>query len=271
MSGTTGGGVTVPTIPIPISMGGTGNTTGVAKANSAGVDPGVTDDSASGYSAGSLWTNTSTNVDWLCLSPSAGAAVWIPLGVKAMPRWRAGRYYSTFDGALSTGVIVPAASTYYAYHWDNAEAVTITTLNSRIATAGTSSWMRAGIWRDVGGLPYGATVGAYNNSDKATTAAGLWTASVAATIQPGSYFVITESVGTVLATMQSILPTGDLTMARRLGRSNLANNTGLGALSLANPGSGAKQWTTSQSPTFDGTESWTDLTAAGAPIIWVGT
>ena len=44
--------------------------------NSANVDPSVTDDSNSNYTINSLWTNTSSNTNFICADSSVGAAVW---------------------------------------------------------------------------------------------------------------------------------------------------------------------------------------------------
>lgn len=40
-------------------------------------DPGVSNDNTQGYSVGSKWLNSSTNVWWRCLNASTGAAVWV--------------------------------------------------------------------------------------------------------------------------------------------------------------------------------------------------
>jgi len=49
----------------------------IPKANrTATTNPGVGDDSADGYSEGSLWVNTSTNTIYFCADPALGAAVW---------------------------------------------------------------------------------------------------------------------------------------------------------------------------------------------------
>lgn len=45
----------------------------------ATADPTVTDDSASGYSVGSLWENTITGLVYACLANAAGVAVWRPI------------------------------------------------------------------------------------------------------------------------------------------------------------------------------------------------
>lgn len=48
---------------------------------SAAVDPGVTDDVNSGYGRFSRWANTVGNTLWMLADPSAGAAVWVQLGL----------------------------------------------------------------------------------------------------------------------------------------------------------------------------------------------
>lgn len=49
----------------------------VGKQNlSASVDPTITDDSAAGYSVGSIWVNTSTPETLICTDATVGAAVW---------------------------------------------------------------------------------------------------------------------------------------------------------------------------------------------------
>ena len=44
--------------------------------NAATAAPGVTDDSDSGYSAGSLWIDVTNDVGYTCLDATVGAAVW---------------------------------------------------------------------------------------------------------------------------------------------------------------------------------------------------
>jgi hypothetical protein len=45
---------------------------------SATTDPGVSNDNTQDYAPGSAWLNTSTGVEWLCVSAATGAAVWVP-------------------------------------------------------------------------------------------------------------------------------------------------------------------------------------------------
>lgn len=49
----------------------------------ATADPGVGNDVTQGYNRFSRWANTVANTLWLCVDPSAGAAVWIQLGLAA--------------------------------------------------------------------------------------------------------------------------------------------------------------------------------------------
>lgn len=51
----------------------------------ATTDPVVTSDSASDYSAGSLWVNTTTGRVWTCVSAAVGAAVWSSSAPTTLP------------------------------------------------------------------------------------------------------------------------------------------------------------------------------------------
>lgn len=49
----------------------------------ATTDPAITDDSSSGYSAGSTWVNITSSRVWTCTDATAGAAVWVASGQTA--------------------------------------------------------------------------------------------------------------------------------------------------------------------------------------------
>ena len=51
----------------------------------ATVAPGVGDDSADGYSSGSLWLDTVGGILYVCESASAGAAVWRSRAGRKLP------------------------------------------------------------------------------------------------------------------------------------------------------------------------------------------
>ena len=68
------------------AYGGTPLDTGVLLNNyDAVIDPGAGDDSADGYSVGSIWINTVLNKVFACVDASVGVAVWIDLGVAGIP------------------------------------------------------------------------------------------------------------------------------------------------------------------------------------------
>lgn len=52
----------------------------VPNVNIAATDPGASNDTTQGYSAGSVWINTATNRIWQAVSTTAGAAVWLLIG-----------------------------------------------------------------------------------------------------------------------------------------------------------------------------------------------
>lgn len=78
----------------------------------ATTNPGTGDDSADGYSVGSIWVNTSTDTGYLCKDATAGAAVWDQIGT------------SSGAGDLPTGgtagqVLVKQSGTDYDADWED--------------------------------------------------------------------------------------------------------------------------------------------------------
>ena len=56
----------------------------LAKANMAATtDPAVSNDSTQGYGVGSAWLNTSTGIQWSCISAAVGFAIWVPAVTQA--------------------------------------------------------------------------------------------------------------------------------------------------------------------------------------------
>jgi len=87
----------------------------IPKANrTAIVAPTVTDDSASGYSAGSQWIDTVLGQEYVCIDASVGAAVWKVTSIVGLIQ-----HIHTLD---TTSVDVTSASTVYV----DAGALTIT-------------------------------------------------------------------------------------------------------------------------------------------------
>lgn len=245
----------------------------VPKSNSTSTSPGVSDDGTQGYAPGSVWYNTTTEVMFICLSSNTGAAVWLPFGIKQNPQYRSGVYVPTFGGTLITNVAVPGfgTSSIIFYPFYVPEKMAVASLNFKCVTGGTSSWIRAGIWKSSGGLPYGSALYAYLATDKATTSSGTITMTPGSTLtlDPGIYWIGIENGGSAAPQMQSMAANTDLTIAIMIGRPNISSNTGIGGLTYNNPGSGATAWTTGQSPTFTGSESWTGVYASGTPFAWL--
>lgn len=83
---------------------GAGAYEGIKSNLAAAVDPGPTDDSASGYAIGSLWINTTADTSWLCVDATAAAAVWLETSVGS------GGSVDSFE--TRTGAVVSAAGDY---------------------------------------------------------------------------------------------------------------------------------------------------------------
>jgi hypothetical protein len=55
------------------------------KNNVAAANPTVNSDSANGYEPGSIWVNTVTKNAFICTDASAGAAIWVGVGISGEP------------------------------------------------------------------------------------------------------------------------------------------------------------------------------------------
>lgn len=91
----------------------------------ATVDPTVSNDTTQGYTKGSFWLQTTTNVLWTCFSATTGAAIWKPT-LTAYPLILGGRL--DIPGLPLTGVGTELAD----------GAATLTYFQARRGTAGTS-------------------------------------------------------------------------------------------------------------------------------------
>jgi hypothetical protein len=81
------------------------------RVNAAASNPSVTDDSAAGYSPGSVWLNTTSGQAWLCRSASVGAAAWLPLAVQNFPGYVPNRWYTSDRFINWTGSRIVTGST----------------------------------------------------------------------------------------------------------------------------------------------------------------
>lgn len=62
----------------PVVLAGSTTAFSIQDNYEATTDPGLTDDSAAGYSIGSSWLNKTTMVQWVAMGVGASAAVWVP-------------------------------------------------------------------------------------------------------------------------------------------------------------------------------------------------
>lgn len=69
----------------------------------ATVDPGITDDAAAGYPAGSMWNNTANETTWRSMVDTEGAATWNRIMI---------------GGATSTGGVAGGTTDDTLARWD---------------------------------------------------------------------------------------------------------------------------------------------------------
>lgn len=103
-----------------------------AKANmSAIVDPGSSNDSASGYAVGSIWLNVSLDRGWICTNATAGLARW-----RIITRWKnQWRLRSADVAVLAIGAAAPTVSTNHAAANANTATDTFVQLDTTAVSA----------------------------------------------------------------------------------------------------------------------------------------
>lgn len=237
--------------------------------NVAGVGPpGTSNDSTQGYTIGSGWLDTTTQVLWTCESATASAAVWTQDNL--FPGFRTGINYPTFRGAHANANAIPAISTIYIYPFIILNKVTITSLTIRLVSgsAGVGSHLKMGIWghKFSSGtgqyLPNGAPLAAINTAQDSSGTTGVnVSAAVSATLNRGIYWAGSKCDGTP-PTALSVSSAGH-DVQYLLGQSAL-NSLAIVAISTPDTFS-------NNLPTFTGSETWTDVTSQGVPIVHFGT
>ncbi|NOG69827.1 hypothetical protein [Roseicella sp. DB1501] len=194
---------------VPVASGGTGATTvagalsnlGVPKANSAAtVDPTTTDDSGSGYAAGSHWLNTSGGEIFIARTAVSGAAEWMGLSPMDHPGYVSGLWYGTQPNAVITTGAYPTGSMLFSpmtvmfrVSVTNISFYMVTTATSGGATA---AYAKVGLYSNSGGRP--ANLLAECNADIDLTTGQIKTATFASavTLNPGVYWVGIVTQGT---------------------------------------------------------------------------
>lgn len=115
------------------------------------------------------------------------------------PGYVASRHYATFDGTAITTVAVPAVDVIYFYPFCLMAPVTLTAGMIRVATGGTASSAKAGIWANssVSVRPLGAPL-LVDNTGATTTASNTnVTMAMTGSLKPGIYWAGTKHTGTL--------------------------------------------------------------------------
>lgn len=220
-------------------------------------DPTSGDDTADGYKVFSLWMNSVTRECFICVSNSAGAAVWLPMVYRPGLPYRAGLWYGR-RGAHTSGNIVPATNTLYLRRVEVRERVTIAALGFRVVTAGVSSAVKMAAYRaGANGMPIGAPIVADNTGVATVTAGAHVSTALTGIIDPPYVWLADVHTGPTLP-IPIGLGTTDYNEESQLGRSNMGSNTALVGYSIAHTYANPL-------PTFLGSESWTEVVIPGMP------
>jgi len=188
--------------------------------------PTATDDATAGYSQGSEWLNTTSNIQWYCADATASAAVWIP-ATSNIGTAVASRFFTPGLWTMSNGTaFAPALDTVVALMPISVPfRAAVVTLNVRTATGAGSSAIKMALWRNnyATGRPTGVPfVG--SNTGQATTGNNS-TQSVAAvfTAQPNVMYWFGCAVTTAAPTFYGVQ--GSATTATSWGSQIIGEGT----------------------------------------------
>jgi hypothetical protein len=193
------------------------------------------------------------------LDATVGAAVWLNVG-PPHPGFRTGRSYCCFEGTHITAAI-PAIDTLYVYPFILPRKVSVQNMSFRVTTGGAASSCKVGIWASKNALPFGAPIMKDNTGVATATTSATATFTASGSLTPNTYWVGVKCTGTPPTTTS--IPNTDYRIERMIGRVALNGNTAITGLSIASTYS-------ANMPTFDGTETWTEVFTAGIPIVRVG-
>lgn len=191
---------------------GLGNVANI-KNNATNSDPTTGSDSGAGYSAGSLWLNTSTGIVWNCVDASVGAAVWLHMLPDSVQR----PYYGDANSGIGPAgmmtanltltltasrlfmvpFIVPERRTFSSLmtYLQTRDASVGVTLRSGIYNANQSTRQPTTLIEDLGTYVLDTTTGSVGRKSQAVTA----------TLNPGLYFAafISDSSAAVISGVTS--------------------------------------------------------------------
>lgn len=171
----------------------------------ATTDPGVGDDTAAGYSIGSIWFNRTGQLIWFCLDATGGAAVWLPFIARAAvgALLRPAIDSTLWDGLRATSVTggTLVANTEYGGLWTCPQTGYWDQMGLRITT-GAAGNLKLGIHAIDPTNRFGTVLGE-TNTDISTASAGPVSAALitpAYLIAGTSYWLtaVTDAAPTML-------------------------------------------------------------------------
>lgn len=164
--------------------------------HSATSDPGVSNDKTQGYSAGSLWENTSTGFTWVCRDASTGAAVWNSVSMQTHPGYQSGRYY--VPDKVGTQADNVNTGTCWYRHWMCQQRVTLGSLGLFVISGTAATTALVGVYSALNGQPntlLGQLASSLSLATSGTFVTAAFSGGGTLTLDPGLYFfgVMTSS------------------------------------------------------------------------------
>lgn len=181
-----------------------------------------------------------------------------------------GQYYGLFGGS-STATIIAAADRIYLRPFVLASAVTGDRLAARVTTGQATSAVKGAVYgtgRNNAGLyrPLAAPLGADNTGVATTTSNANADCVLTVSLRPWTlyWYALKFTTSGTLPTCASTLTTSR-DAEPYIGRTMPSSATGSGALT----GIYYDQSYATNFPTFDGTETFTEIAAAALPLAWL--
>ena len=178
-----------------ISLGLTGSKSNFA----ATTAPSGSNDNTQDYGTGSRWINTTTGLEYVCVSAATGSAVWTQTPC-SQPAWVHTQFYGVPRG-VTPAALLTLASTLYAYPVVIPNQVTLSSLAISVTTGQTGGAAHVGLYADTGsGYPGSLIVD--SGVLAATTTAVVSKTSLTNVLAPGVYWA--ASIFTATGTYPSV-------------------------------------------------------------------
>lgn len=176
-------------ISVPVVRAGSTTNYRLVHNLSATSDPGVGDDDADGFSAGSLWFRSDTGVVFVCRSAATGAAVWIRLSA-AKTTYIADNWIIPQEGVATASTNTHAINTIYFSPIDIEERCTIESMGATIYANQAAQNFQLALYANnpTTGRPTGAALGSTGNMSTATNTTVTADLSAPVQVERGRYW-----------------------------------------------------------------------------------